>query len=63
MALVRVPNPDPLDPPGGRVLGFQEPENIPKQFQAAWLNQLAWSTLKGNILPVPMRKYIMLQIF
>ena len=56
MALVRVPNPDPPDPPGGRVPGFQEPENIPKQFQAVWLNLLAWSTLKGNILPVPMRK-------
>ena len=56
MALVRVLNPDPPDPPGGRVPGFQEPENIPKQFQAAWLNLLAWFILKGNILPVPMRK-------
>ena len=56
MALVRVLNLDPPDPPGGRVPGFQEPENIPKQFQAVWLNLLAWSTLKGNILPVLMRK-------
>ena len=56
MALVRVLNLDPPDLPGGRVPGFQEPENIPKQFQAAWLNLLAWFTLKGNILLVPMRK-------
>ena len=45
-----------LGPSEYQALGFQGPEHIQKQFQLAWLNWLAWSTLKGNILPVPMRK-------
>ena len=39
-----------LGPLGCQAPGFQGPETIQKQFQAAWVKLLAWSTLKGNIL-------------